>query len=132
MRSLLAIILGPVLLLALQQAPFLHLHENGVAPEHVAAAHPHEIGAHSHLSGRLNRSHAGNDFTLDASDEIAIAIGISLFHSDAAKAPLQFLALRTFVAADAPTWSDVRFPRERPRNHAPPLDSSLSPRAPPA
>lgn len=131
-RGSLAIGLCPALLLALQQAPLLHIHEKGHATEHVAAQHAHALGAHSHPLSHSERSHNNETSEIEAVDEAESAVTISFFHSKAAKTSVEYLAVRTFPVVETVVRYAVRVSSERPRIHDPPFRSSLIPRAPPA
>ena len=132
MRALFAIVLCPILLLTLQQAPLLHVHEKDHAIEHVTSQHRHGLGAHIHLPEHSSLSRGENGPGIEASDEDASAIAVSLFYSETPKAPIQYLVAGAFLVVDGATPAAVRVAPERPRIHDPPLHSSLIPRAPPA
>ena len=121
-----------MLLLSLQQAPLLHVHQTEHAIEHVTSQHRHGLGAHTHLSEHSSLSRGENGPEIEASDEDAGAIGISLFHSEIPEVSIQYLVAGAFPVVAAATPAAVRVAPERPRIHDPPLHSSRIPRAPPA
>lgn len=128
---LLTIALCPVLLLALQQAPLLHVHERGHATEHVATAHPHGLDAHFHSYPHSKRSSEDRS-EIAAPNDNESAVAISFFHSEIPKASIQYVVVGASPVVDAATPAVVRVAPERPRIHDPPFHSSLIPRAPPA
>jgi len=130
-NRLLAIGLCPALLLALQQAPLLHVHEKGHATEHVIAQHGHGLGAHSHLSHHSEQSHSNDSSALGAIDEAASAVSISIFHSNAAKTLVQHAIFSALPIVDTVAQSAALVLPDRPRIHDPPNLFSLGPRAPP-
>ena len=130
MRALFTIVLCPVLLLTLQQAPLLHVHEKGHATEHVTTEHSHGRGAHFHLDPRSKRSSEDRS-EIAAPNDNESAVAISFFHSENPKAPTQYVIVRACPFIDTLTPFVVRAPQELPRFHDPPFFVSLIPRAPP-
>jgi hypothetical protein len=118
-------------LLALQQAPLLHVHEKGHATEHVMVQHAHGLGAHSHSSHHSEQSHRNESSALGAADEAASAVSVSLFHSSPAKTLVQHAILSAIPVVDTVAQSTAPVLPERPRIHDPPQQCSLGPRAPP-
>ena len=129
---LLAIGLCPALLLALQQAPLLHVHEKGHATEHVIAQHAHGLGAHSHFSHDSGLSHSNDSSEIEAVDESESAVSISFFHSNPAKTLVQHAILPALPVVDTVAQSAALVLPERTRIHDPPRLFCLGPRAPPA
>jgi hypothetical protein len=131
-RNLLRIVLCPVLLLSLQQAPLLHVHENDHPTEHVTTEHRHGLGAHTHLSPHSKTSHSEERSEIETADDNESVVAISFFHSGNPKTSIQPVIVRACPLIDTPKPIVVRVAGERPRIHDPPLHSSLIPRAPPA
>lgn len=132
MRALLTILLCPVLLLTLQQAPLLHVHEQGNVTEHVTSEHRHGLGAHTHLSPHSETSHSEDGAEIEAGDDNESVVTISFFRFENPKTSIQPVIVRACPLIDTPRPIILRVVGERPRIHDPPLHSSLIPRAPPA
>jgi hypothetical protein len=131
MRAFLTILLCPVLLLTLQQAPLLHVHEQDHVTEHVTSEHRHGLGAHTHLSPHSETSQSEDGAEIEAVDDDESVVAISFFRSENLKTSIQPVIVRACPLIDTPKPIVVRVVGERPRNHDPPLHSSLIPRAPP-
>jgi hypothetical protein len=130
-RAFLTIALCLALVLTLQQAPLLHVHEHGQAAEHVTAEHRHGLGAHTHRSPHSNRSRQDAS-QFEKADDNESVVSVPFFRSESPKASVQPAIILACPLMDTPTPFLVRVASERPRNHDPPFPSSLVPRAPPA
>ena len=132
MRAFLRILLCPVLLLNLQHAPLLHVHQQDHATEHVTTEHRHGLGAHTHLSPHSKTSHSEDGAEIEAADDNESVVAISFFRSGNPKTSIQPVLVRACPLIGTPKPIVARVAGERPRIHDPPLHSSLIPRAPPA
>ncbi len=131
MHKQLATVLCPVLLIAFQQGPVVHFHQDDHAKEHVEAEHTRGLAAHIHFGSNSLPSdeHGGPRAAPVGGDEDPVEI--SWLQSERPEAPHAESAAGTLGSSVSPVVVVLANPPQEPRIHDPPFTSSRIPRAPP-